>query len=381
MLSVLSGLTRHPVTLHAVLALLIPGSGLADEADDRFRIADASQGDRGSVERSDTDHVLQRKQNVMGTTLEITIRAQNRSSALTASEAATRAVAEAERRLSTWREDSELSAINNRESNRPVEISDMLARDLDNALYWSRKTSGSFSPTIGSLVSAWDLRGRGRDPSDAELRDARTASSIDGTIVVDRTLHFGQPGLRFEEGGFGKGAALRDAVDSALASGASCVVLDFGGQIAVGGDCRPMQIAISDPDNRHREIAELRLFEGSVATSGLSERGFVVDGVRYGHILDPRSGTPAPDWGTVTVVAADPVVADCLATALYVMGPTRGAEWLLGHTEIEAIFIQRIGPKTEFTATPGLMGRLENTKEKVTYLPLRHQRTKSNRAD
>lgn len=381
MLSVLSDLARHPASLHAVFALLITGSGLADDGIDRFRIAGASQGGRGSAERSDTDHVLQRKLNVMGTTLEITIRAQGRSSALTASEAAARAVAEAERRLSTWREDSELSAINNRESNRPVELSDMLAKDLADSLAWSQKTSGSFSPTLGTLVSAWDLRGQGRVPSDTELREALTASSIDGTILVDRTLQFGKLDLQFEEGGFGKGAALRDALDAALGNGARCVVLDFGGQIAVGGDCGPLQIAISDPDNRRREIAELRLYEGSVATSGLSERGFVVDGVRNGHILDPRTGTPAPDWGTVTVVAADPVAADCLATALYVMGPTRGAEWLLGHTENEVIFVQRIGPRIELTATPGLMGRIENTEGKVTYLPLRHKRTKINRTD
>jgi thiamine biosynthesis lipoprotein len=152
------------------------------------------------------------------------------------------------------------------------------------------------------------------------------------------------------------------------------VILDFGGHVAVGGDCGPQQIPISKPDNRHLQIAELRLFEGSVATSGLSERGMIVDGVRYGHILDPSSGSPAPDWGTVTVVAADPFAADCLATALYVMGPIRGAEWLIGNTEIEAVFVQRYEMRIDLTATPGLMGRLEHAEGKVRYLPLNQQR-------
>lgn len=376
MVPVLSNLVTHTVSLHVVLILSIQGSGLAGDADDRRRIAGPLPGHRGRVEQSDVDHVVRRQQHVMGTTLEIIIRAQDRWSALTASEAATRAVAEAERRLSTWREDSELSAINRRESSRPIELSASLARDLGDSLDWSRKTSGFFSPSLGALVSVWNLRGPGRVPSDPELREALAASAIDGTVLVDQTLRFGQPDLRFEEGGFGKGAALRDALHAALDSGAGCVILDFGGQIAVGGDCGPQHIAISDPDDRHREIAELRLFEGSVATSGLSERGFVVDGVRYGHILDPRSGSPAPDWGTVTVVAADPVAADCLATALYVMGPNRGAEWLTGHIEIEAVFVQRNGQTIELTATPGLVGRLENTGGKVTYLPLYQQRMK-----
>jgi thiamine biosynthesis lipoprotein len=377
MLRALAGFVSHSVSVHILASLLIPGLILASDADECRRVAANVQSDRGTVGRIEADHVVQRLQHVMGTTLEITIRARARSSALTASEAATRAVAEADHRLSTWRDDSELSAVNNRESSRPVELSVELARDLGDSLDWNRRTSGFFSPTLGALVSVWDLRGAGRIPSDTELRTALTASSIDGTILADRTLRFGRPDVLFEEGGFGKGAALRDALDAALGSGAQCVVVDFGGHIAVGGDCGPQSISISDPNNRNREIAELRLFEGSVATSGLSERGIVVDGVRYGHILDPRSGSPAPDWGTVTVVDPDPFAADCLATALYVMGPIRGAEWLREHTDIDAIFVEKNGPSIELIATPGLTGRLEHFEGKVIYLPLDHQRMRN----
>jgi len=76
-------------------------------------------------------------------------------------------------------------------------------------------------------------------------------------------------------------------------------------------------------------------------------------------------------------MATDPLAADCLATALYVMGPIRGAEWVLGHSGIEAVFVQRVGSEIELTATPGLIGRLETTAGGVTYLRSNQKRTRN----
>jgi thiamine biosynthesis lipoprotein len=77
----------------------------------------------------------------------------------------------------------------------------------------------------------------------------------------------------------------------------------------------------------------LRLRSGSVATTAQSERYVDVGGERYGHVLDPRTGRPVPALGSVTVVAADPVVADILSTALFVMGPEAGRRWAAGRKE------------------------------------------------
>jgi thiamine biosynthesis lipoprotein len=177
-----------------------------------------------------------------------------------------------------------------------------------------------------------------------------------------------QAGFGIEEGGFGKGIALRSAVAAALDAGAECVVLDFGGQVSMNGSCGATWVDIAHPDDRHRGLARLEIGAGSVATSGNSERGLVIDGVRHGHILDPRSGRPVVDWGTVTVVADDPVTADCLSTALYVMGPRQGIEWLRNRPEVDAVFIERSGEDKFITATAGLQGRLEVFGWKVGYL-------------
>ncbi len=310
----------------------------------------------------------------MGTWLEVAVEANGRNRAMVAAETAIRTVEAAETRLSTWRGGTELSRVNARGETARLELSPELARDLATAIHWYRETGGAFNPGIGSLVGAWDLRGGGRLPTALELRSALDDAYLHGAEILGVVLSLPNPGLRFEEGGFGKGAALRDAARAALDNGASCVILDFGGQVVIDGHCGRTSVGIADPDEREREVARLELRRGSAATSGLSERSVVVDGIRYGHILDPRTGLPAADWGAVTVVAADPVTADILSTALYVMGPAEGAGWILNRESAEAVFAERNNGQLRFTATRGLESRLQSPGATVRYLPPRQRR-------
>lgn len=90
-----------------------------------------------------------------------------------------------------------------------------------------------------------------------------------------------------------------------------------------------------------------------------------VDGHPVGHLLDPRTGLPVPNWGSVTVVANDAVTADCVATALYVMGPQQGAEWLRGREGLDAVFFEASRGSVTITATVGLRGRLKLSDDDV----------------
>lgn len=304
------------------------------------------------------DRTVHRRQFGMGTWLDVTIQGETRAQALAATEAVLEAVEVTERRLSTWRDDSELAFVNHNAHSRAVEISRTLGRELADAMEWSRRTSGAFSPVMGSLVAAWDLRGSGRVPGKAELSDAREASGSTDVILQGHRVRLRRKGLQFEEGGFGKGAALREALTVARTEGAIGVVLDFGGQVAVGGVGGTRSIGIADPRDRQAEVATLYIESGSAATSGLSERTILVEGIRYGHILDPRDGRPARDWGAVTVVAADPFAADCVSTALYVMGPVAGARWAARQPDIDALFVEVSDGTVRCTATEGLRSRL-----------------------
>jgi thiamine biosynthesis lipoprotein len=104
-------------------------------------------------------------------------------------------------------------------------------------------------------------------------------------------------------------------------------VLDLGGQVlAVGSDAneRPWRVPVADPRDRQKTVAELGLTSLSASTSGNSERSRTVEGRRIGHILDPRTGEPAADFGSATVVAPSALVADILSTAFFVLGPEKG---------------------------------------------------------
>lgn len=265
---------------------------------------------------------------IMGTRARIDVEARSRAAAIEASEAVLRELERAETRLSTWREDSELSRLNRAPAGTMVEPDHELAALLAEVASWVERTRGAFDPAVGALVDAWDLRGSGRVPSSDELDAARSASGSSG-VDVDRST--GAVTRRVDDawldaGAFGKGAALRQARVTLASHRVRSAVVDLGGQITTFGP-EPLTASVAHPTDRHAPVLRLEVTDASVATSGQSERGFDVDGERLGHILDPRTGRPVPAWGSVTVVAPDPLVADILSTALYVMGPDAGLEW------------------------------------------------------
>ena len=172
-----------------------------------------------------------------------------------------------------------------------------------------------------------------------------------------------RPGVAVEEGGFGKGAGLKAAVAALAASGATAATLDLGGQLAVFGPGR-RELAVADPGRRDRPVVTLAIDRGSVATSGNSERGIEAGGRRYGHLLDPRTGRPAPDFGSLTVWADDPLTADCLSK-LYVLGPERAVAWAATHPGVEVLALLPSGKGIRALASRGLRGRLTAVGEGV----------------
>jgi thiamine biosynthesis lipoprotein len=279
----------------------------------------------------------------MGTRLTIAIDAADRGSAIAASEGVVEAIAETEARLSTWRDDSELSRLNATPVGVAVELSPATAATLARVLACERASSGAFDPTVGALVDAWDLRGAGRVPSARHLRQALASRGGAGLALAGRRATRRVAGLRVEEGAFGKGAGLDAAArwlrQQARVSGAR---LDFGGQVLILGSLEHT-VAIAHPDRRDEAAATVRIASGSLATSGNGEARRWVDGRPIGHLLDPRSGAPAADFGSMTVWAEDALLADCLSTALFVMGPQRALEWRREHPElgIELLALER----------------------------------------
>jgi len=269
---------------------------------------------------------VERRLGMMGTALELRVDAPSRAAALAASEVAVRALEAAESRLSTWRDDSELERLNRTPAGIPLQLSPRLAAELREVQRWWRETAGAFDPGIGALVAAWGLRDGGRVPSRQELETARAAGGL---------------------------AALRIAADGR----ASSAVLDLGGQVAVYGPAS-WTIPLADPRDRRRPVLALTLASGSIATSGNSEHGFERGGVRYGHLLDPRTGEPAHDFGSLTAWAPGALAADALSK-LFVLGPDAALAWARAHPGIEIVTLEPFAGGLRARATAGWKGKLE----------------------
>lgn len=288
--------------------------------------------------------VVERRTVAMGTELVARVVAADQAGG---DAAIRRAFAEAGRLddlLSTWRADATLAGANAVPVGRAVALPGELAGLLEEAWMWAARTHGAFDPAIGALVDAWDLRGAGRLPDTTTLARAVRATGTDCFTLAGDTLVRHDSLAWIDSGGFGKGAALRAAAAALGDAGIDHAMLNFGGQVLALGHApgrEAWEISVAHPARRGSSVATVRLANRSAATTGQSERFIVAGGDTLGHVLDPRSGRPVAPWGSVTVVHRDPLVADILSTALFVLGPDAGLAWLEGRDDVAALFLIR----------------------------------------
>ena len=264
---------------------------------------------------------------LMGTVLEIRLPGATEGADELA-EAAFREVAAVEAAASLWRPGTELEAVHERAAEgQPVVVSEVLGALLEETLRAAALTEGAFSPAVGALVRAWDLRGEGRSPSRAEIARATALARPDGVRfdAASRTLRL-EAGVALDLDGIAKGFALDRAAAALRARGADDALLNFGGQLlAIGPPAgRPAREAlVVSPTDPSVPVLSVRLRDASLSTSANSERVRIVAGREAGHLLDPRTGRLVPFSGSATVLAPTGALADALSTAWAVEGPAR----------------------------------------------------------
>jgi thiamine biosynthesis lipoprotein len=292
------------------------------------------------------DSLAVREAWVMGTRVRVSVEAPSGLRAAALGELVVREIERIDRLLSTWDDGSALSQLNGARPGfgQPVasELLDLLT-ELD---AWSRTTGNAFEPRVGSLVDVWDLRGPGSSPTRDQVERALGASRPGAIVIENGTLTRTSDAAWIDSGAFGKGAALRSVATLVAASDGPSprILVDLGGQLLVAApQHNPWVVDVAHPFHRAVVAARLRVTAGSVATSGTSERGR--------HILDPRTGGPVEAWGSVTVVHDDPLAADILSTALFVMGPEGGRAWA-EEAGVRALFLVSDGDtvRSEWTS-------------------------------
>ncbi len=292
----------------------------------------------------------------MGTRVHMVIGTNDRSLGRDAVQAVLEQIANAERLLSSWTASSELGRFNQSVPNKPVQLTVSLFSVLEEVSRWVERTDRAFDPGIGPLIDVWDLRGSGRHPTALELDVARRGSGIENFRLdyAGRSATRPSDAAWIDAGAFGKGYALRKVRATLLALGVRSATVNLGGQILlIGSDSSgtAWEVGIAHPRHRDQPIRSLWVADASVATTGQSERYVSVDGSDVGHVLDPRTGQPVPAWGSVTVVTQDPVEADILATALFVLGRDEAIAWSERHDLAVVIVAERGDGTFEVTVT------------------------------
>lgn len=256
--------------------------------------------------------------------------------------------------LSATAEDSDIARLNR---NGTVELQPQTADLLQQALDCAARTGGAFDPTVYPLVCLWGFpSGKYHVPTEAELAGA-LAHTGPQHLQLDGAAAVLDAGCSVDLGGIAKGYAAEQCAHQLEETGAQAAMLSLGGNVQTVGskpDGTAWQVGIADPNDPSSAIAVVR-FTGSKAlvTSGDYQRYFEQDGRRYHHILDRETGFPAESGlASVTVVSQDPVLADGLSTALFVMGLEEAcAFWRANSEDFQAVLITQAG---EIFVTAGL---------------------------
>ena len=282
-----------------------------------------------SVARNAKEGRFEFSQRHMGTTVRVVLYASSDDAAAGAATAAFDRIARLDAVLSDYRDDSELSALSRRAGGGPVSVSDDLFRVLEAGQKVARASDGAFDVTVGPLSVLWrQARRQQRLPDPDRLADARARVGYSKLVLdaASRTATLRDPRMQLDLGGIAKGFAADEAMRVLDARGIARALIAAGGDIVVSEappGARGWTVSIGTIEGAAAPPA-LALSRGAVSTSGDAEQFVVVDGTRYSHIFDPRTGAALTGRRSVTVIAPTGTSSDALATAVSVMGREPG---------------------------------------------------------
>ncbi|CAB0149503.1 FAD:protein FMN transferase [Pseudidiomarina piscicola] len=296
----------------------------------------------------------------MGTTYHIRyVSANPRHDADKVKERVNGLLAQINSQMSTYDPDSELSKFNRRETTQPVVISRSLEQVVRRALEIAEETDGLLDVTIGPLVNLWSFGPEQRPeqvPTEAELAAAYERTGYQHLTVENHQLQKHIPQLSVDLSTIAKGYAVDRVAILLEQMEIQNYLVEIGGEMSMKGSKpgnQPWRIAIERPDNSQR--AAQRIIEpgtNAVATSGDYRNYFQEDGVRYSHIIDPRTGAPIQhNLVSVTVVTESCMDADAYATAMTVMGPEAALQFAEQKQLAVMLIARENGDYKEYTST------------------------------
>ena len=261
--------------------------------------------------------------------------------------------------LSIYDEGSDLSWVNRSAGGSPVIVPPDVFAAVSRAVEACRTTEGVFNPLIGPVTKLWRINrhqpaGPGSQafslPQQASLDALLPLTDPEGLELLPGpppAIRLKRAGAMLDLGGIAKGYASARIAEGLSRRGVPAALIDLGGNVQLLGDRNgsPWNIGIRDPlSDGGGPLLALAVRDTAVITSGAYERYKVIDGVRYSHFFDPRTGRPVRnDMLSATLVTPDGALGDALATSFMIMGSARSMEFLRAHPELGAVLVRRRG--------------------------------------
>jgi thiamine biosynthesis lipoprotein len=249
--------------------------------------------------------------------------------------------------MSTYKPSSEVSQVNAKAADGPMPISKELFDLLTTAREYSVLTEGAFDITYASVGYMYDFRKHIR-PDEAQI--ARALPAVDYRHVLldpkKQTVQFSRQGVRIDLGGIAKGYSVDCGIDVLKALGVTRAYVSAGGDSRIIGDRfgKPWMVGIRDPrKGPDSVITRIPLVDAAISTSGDYERYFEEDGVRYHHIIDPKTGHSASKVRSATIIGPAAIRTDGLSKTAFVLGPDKAMAIYNRIDDIDAIIVKLDG--------------------------------------
>jgi thiamine biosynthesis lipoprotein len=268
---------------------------------------------------------------LMGNNFTITVVAKNEKTGNENINLAIEEIRRIEKLLTTYKDDSQTNLINENAGMKPVKVDQEVFNLIERCIGISRITQGAFDISYGSLdKSLWNF-----DKTMTSLPDTLTAKKmvhlIDyRNIILDKentTVFLKEKGMRIGFGGIGKGYAAEMAKQLLLKNNVQSGIINASGDLSAWGlqpNGTKWTIGVADPDSPNAAFSYMEISNKAVATSGNYEKFITINGKKYSHTIDPKTGLPITGIKSVTIIASNAEFADAMATPIAVMGIKAG---------------------------------------------------------
>ena len=244
--------------------------------------------------------------------------------------------------MSHYKPESQLSQINARAAQEPVQVDAELFDLIKLSTHYSVITEGAFDITYASVGHLYDYPHHVK-PTEEQIKAALPGVNWRNMLLdpVHHTVRFEHAGMRIDLGGIGKGYAVDRGIAILQARGFQHALVTAGGDSRIIGDRmgRPWVIGIRNPDDKDQVVTRIPIVNSAMSTSGDYERYFDEGGIRYHHIIDPRTGHSASKVRSATILGPTATETDGMSKTAFVLGPEKALEIINRMPQYDAIFV------------------------------------------